>query len=209
MDFIEADQIMVAKSIVTQTKVPSWGLPRVSQKQNVDFTKYFYDSSAGQGVTAYVIDTGINTSHKDFQGRATWGYNAADGVNEDGVGHGTHVAGTIGGATYGIAKKVSLIAVKVLGSDGSGTNSDVLKGIEWVISDAQSKGTAAKSVANMSLGGSYSAALNQAVEEAVSAGITFAVAAGNENVDAANSSPASAKSAITVGAIDQDDSRAS
>lgn len=200
---------MVAKSIISQSNVPSYGIARISQKSSrLDLSTYFYDSSAGKGVTAYVIDTGINTSHEDFGGRATWGFNSADDINEDGVGHGTHVAGTIGGTTFGVAKKVSLIAVKVLGSDGSGTNSGVIKGIEWATSDAQTKGTAAKSVANMSLGGSYSAALNQAVAEAVSAGITFAVAAGNENADASTSSPASTKSAITVGAIGEDDARA-
>lgn len=209
VEFVEEDQIMVAKSLLTQTKVPSWGISRISQKsKNASLTSYFYDSSAGEGVTAYVIDTGINVDHIDFEGRATWGFNSADSKNEDGVGHGTHVAGTIGGATYGVAKKCDLVAVKVLGSDGSGTNAGVIEGVEWVTSDAKSKGKSDKSVANMSLGGTISAALNKAVAAAVTSGITFVVAAGNENVDASNSSPASEKSAITVGATQIGDARA-
>lgn len=202
---------MVAKGIISQPNAPSWGLPRISQKKRIstNSTSYFYDETAGAGVTAYVIDTGINIAHQDFEGRATWGFNSADDVDEDGQGHGTHVAGTIGGATFGVAKKVDLIAVKVLGSDGSGTNSGVIQGVEWATSDAVKKGKAEKSVANMSLGGSFSAALNKAVDAAVEAGITFAVAAGNENEDAKNSSPASTKTAITVGATEIDDTRAS
>ncbi|KAH8154959.1 uncharacterized protein LAJ45_01492 [Morchella importuna] len=210
VDFVEEDQIMVAKSLLTQTKVPSWGIARISQKsgKNASLTNYFYDSSAGEGVTAYVIDTGINVDHVEFEGRATWGFNSADDKNEDGVGHGTHVAGTIGSVTYGVAKGVSLVAVKVLGSDGSGTNAGVIEGVEWVTSDAKSKGKSDKSVANMSLGGTVSAALNKAVAAAVDSGVTFVVAAGNENVDASNSSPASEKSAITVGATQIGDARA-
>ncbi|KAH0606864.1 uncharacterized protein H6S33_003698 [Morchella sextelata] len=208
--FVEEDQIIVAKSLLTQTKVPSWGIARISQKsgKNASLTNYFYDSSSGEGVTAYVVDTGINVDHVEFEGRATWGFNSADSKNEDGVGHGTHVAGTIGSVTYGVAKKVDLVAVKVLGSDGSGTNAGVIEGVEWVTSDAKSKGKSDKSVANMSLGGTVSAALNKAVAAAVSSGITFVVAAGNENVDASNSSPASEKSAITVGATQIGDARA-
>lgn len=149
---------------------------------------------------------GILTTHNEFGGRATFGYNAVAGSsNTDGNGHGTHVSGTIGGTTYGVAKKVSLVAVKVLGDDGSGTNSGVIAGIQWAATNSGGK----KAVANMSLGGDYSAALNDAVAAAVSAGLTFAVAAGNSGLNAANYSPASTPSAITVGATDSTDTRAS
>lgn len=195
--------------MISQSNVPSYGLARISQKTNPDLSTYYYDESAGEGVTAYVIDTGINIKHKDFEGRATWGHNSIDSIDDDGAGHGTHVAGTIGGATHGVAKKVKLVAVKVLGGDGSGTTTSVIKGIEWAAAHARDSGDIAKSVANMSLGGGYSAALNQAVAAVVSAGMCFAVAAGNEATDASNSSPASTKTAITVGATQKDDKMAS
>lgn len=130
-------------------------------------------------------------------------------TNSSCPGHGTHCAGTIGGSTYGVAKKASLIAVKVLDASGSGTNSGVISGIQWASSDASSKGISKKAVASMSLGGSKSTAVNSAVASAVGTGMTFVVAAGNDNANAANYSPASEASAITVGATTSANARAS
>ncbi|KAI5813591.1 alkaline proteinase [Pyronema omphalodes] len=202
--FVEPDRVVQLAAQVTQASAPSWGLGRVSRRAR-GATSYVYDSSAGSGVTAYIIDTGIQITHNEFGGRARWGYNAIDTSDSDGNGHGTHVAGTVGGTNYGIAKLVSLVAVKVLDASGSGSYSAVIAGIQWATKDSAGK----RAVANMSLGGTYSAAVNSAVTEAVNAGITFAVAAGNSNTDAGNTSPASTPSAITVGATDSTDSRAS
>lgn len=196
------------QNIVTQDNAPSWGLPRISHRENKGQTAYLYPDSAGKGVLAYVIDTGINVEHKEFGGRATFGANMVGGENVDDNGHGTHVAGTIAGSTFGLAKKADLVAVKVLGgSSGSGTNSGVMKGIEWAINDARSKGKSRHCVANMSLGGGFSAALNKVVKTATNSGLTFVVAAGNDGVDASGSSPASSPSAITVAASTKDDKK--
>ncbi|MFE8034611.1 S8 family serine peptidase, partial [Thiohalocapsa marina] len=183
---------------------PVWGLDRVDQRELPLDAGYTYATGA-HAVTAYVVDTGIRTTHAEFGGRATWGTNfAGDGNNTDCNGHGTHVAGTIGGATYGIAKDIRLVAVKVLGCDGSGTWTGVINGIDWMIANKQ-----LPAVANLSLGGGYSASINRAVANAAAAGITMAVAAGNENTDACDSSPASEPSALTVGASTSSDARAS
>ncbi|KAL2258709.1 hypothetical protein VTK26DRAFT_7874 [Humicola hyalothermophila] len=171
---------------------------------------YTFDSSAGEGITVFVVDTGIRISHSDFEGRATWGANFINNVDTDENGHGSHVAGTIGGKTFGVAKKVNLVAVKVLDADGSGTNSGVIQGMQFVASAATSQGLSGKAVMNMSLGGSRSRAVNSAINQIEAAGVVPVVAAGNENQDAANTSPGSAEAAITVGAIDQrTDARAS
>jgi len=201
------------------------GLARVSHRVKLTFetfNKYIYDDRGGEGVDAYVIDTGINVQHVDFQGRASWGVSIADGKFQDGVGHGTHCAGTIGSRTYGVAKKANLIAVKVLGSDGSGSTSDVIAGVQWTVKQATAKAVAAAkeialtgttkykgAVANMSLGGGKSPSLDLAVNRAVDAGLHFAVAAGNDNRDACNYSPAAAEKPITVGASTLVDERAS
>lgn len=203
IDFIEPDTVVRASALTSQSNAP-WGLGRISHKSKGSST-YIYDTSAGAGTYSYIIDTGIYTSHPDFEGRATFGANYADSSNTDGNGHGTHVAGTTGSATYGVAKKTQLIAVKVLGSDGSGSNSGVISGINWAANDAKNKGRIGKAVANMSLGGSYSSATNSAVRSATSAGLFMAVAAGNDGVDASNTSPASESSACTVGATDIND----
>jgi len=189
-----------------QDKPQSWGLTRVSQR-TLDLSKpYNYPDSAGEGIEAWVVDTGINVSLPDFEGRAVWAENfSGDGKKEDGNGHGTHVAGTIGGKEYGVAKKVKLFAVKVLGSDGSGSYSGVIAGINYVAE----KATKGKSVANMSLGGPTNKGLNDAVDAAVDAGVAFVVAAGNDNKDACNSSPAGASKVLTVGASDKTDKKAS
>lgn len=179
----------------TQDNPPSWGLDRIDQADTQGDKKYKYPDSAGEGVTAYVIDTGVHISHKDFGGRASYGFNAIDGSDkaEDDNGHGTHVSGTIAGEKHGVAKKAKIVAVKVLDGQGSGTTEQVVAGIDWV-----TKNHKGPSVANMSLGGGVDEALDAAVKKAIDSGVTFGVAAGNESSDAGQSSPARVKEAITV-----------
>lgn len=200
--YIESDAIVTASG--TQSPA-TWGLDRIDQRDLPLSGSYTYDTD-GSGVTAYIIDTGILFGHVEFGGRATTGYDAvtSGGTAADCNGHGTHVAGTVGGATYGVAKQAALVAVRVLGCSGSGSTSGVIAGIDWVTNNAIKP-----AVANMSLGGSFSASLNTAVANAVAAGVTFAVAAGNENTDACTRSPASAPNAITVAATTSGDARAS
>lgn len=198
-----------------------WGLARVSHRDQLSFgtyNKYLYAAEGGEGVDAYVIDTGTNIEHVDFEGRAKWGKTIPQGDEDvDGNGHGTHCSGTVGGKKYGVAKKANIYAVKVLRSNGSGTMSDVMKGVEWAAEAHLEQVELAKkgkrkgfkgSAANMSLGGGKSPSLDQAVNAAVEAGLHFAVAAGNDNADACNYSPAAATKALTVGASALDDSRA-
>jgi subtilisin family serine protease len=180
----------------------SWGQTRISQKKILLNGKYHATETGGNGVTAYIVDTGVYVQHSDFQGRATFGYKASPGwSNNDANGHGTHVASTTAGKLYGIAKKAQIVAVKVLGDNGQGSTAGVIAGVDYVVEQHQSKGKK-PSTANLSLGGSFSSALNNAITLAVSAGITFVVAAGNDNYDACQYSPASADGAITVGATD-------
>ena len=183
---------------------PTWGLDRIDQK-TLPLSKS-YTSRSAAGVTAYVIDTGIRISQQDFGGRASYGWDfiGNDSVAADCNGHGTHVAGTIGGATYGVAKNVKLVSVRVLDCNGSGSYSAIIAGIDWVTAHA-----AKPAVANMSLGGVNSAALNNAVTRSIAAGVTYAVAAGNDGKNACNYSPAATPDAITVGATDAGDVRAS
>lgn len=192
---IEQDQII--RIATTQTS-PPWGLDRIDERTLPLSHSYTY-THTGSGVDAYVIDTGIETSLSQFGGRANTLYGSAD-CN----GHGTHVAGIIGSKTYGVAKNVRLHGVQVLGCDGSGTTSDVIAGINWVTAHH-----AAKSVANLSLGGSKSTALNNAVTALSKSGVFVAVAAGNDNADACSGSPASAASVEAAAASASDDSRAS
>lgn len=204
----------------TESMAP-WGLARVSHRDTLSFgtfNKYLYADEAGEGVDAYVIDTGTSVSHVDFEGRAHWGKTIPNGdADEDGNGHGTHCSGTIAGKKYGVAKKANVYAVKVLRSSGSGTMADVIAGVDWAAERHQSQVEMAQSgkrkgfkgsVANMSLGGGKTKMLDNAVDAAVDAGIHFAVAAGNDNADACNYSPAAAPNAVTVGASAIDDSRA-
>ncbi|MER5460962.1 MULTISPECIES: S8 family peptidase [unclassified Streptomyces] len=186
----------------TQDNPPSWGLDRIDQADTAGDKKYTYPDSAGEGVTAYVVDTGVRITHKDFGGRATHGFDAVDNDDsaDDGNGHGTHVAGTIAGATYGVAKKAKIVAVRVLDDNGSGTTEQVVAGIDWV-----TKNHKGPSVANMSLGGGVDEALDEAVRKAIASGVTFAVAAGNESTDASQGSPARVKEAITVASSTKED----
>ncbi|GAW24938.1 hypothetical protein ANO14919_145340 [Xylariales sp. No.14919] len=201
VEYIEHDAIVRASA--TQNNA-DWGLARLSNTSPNSST-YTYDDTAGEGVCAYVVDTGIDVDHEEFEGRATFASNQVDSDDTDGNGHGTHVAGTIGSKTYGVAKKVSLYAVKVLGADGSGTNAGVIAGMDFVVSDAPERDCPKGVVVNLSLGGGVSQSVNEAAANVVSAGNFMAVAAGNEAEDASNSSPASEPSVCTVGATDDTD----
>jgi subtilisin family serine protease len=193
------------RALGSQTPVPSWGLDRLDQRDLPLNNTYVYPNTASN-VTAYIIDTGIRTTHQDFGGRASWGTNTTgDGNNSDCHGHGTHVAGTVGGSAYGVAKGVSLVAVKVLNCAGSGTTAGVVAGVDWVT--ANSPGP---SVANMSLGGGAQPALDTAVANSIASGVTYAIASGNSSgADACNFSPARVATALTVNASDISDNRAS
>ncbi|KND91783.1 Cuticle-degrading protease [Tolypocladium ophioglossoides CBS 100239] len=205
VDYIEQDAIV---TISTTQQGADWGLTRISSQQP-GTTTYTYDASAGAGTCAYVIDTGVDVTHPDFEGRASFLANFADQDNTDGNGHGTHVSGTIGSKTYGVAKKTTIFGVKVLDASGSGTNSGVIAGMDFVSRDAAGQNCPRGVVVNMSLGGGRSSAVNQAAANIVSAGLFLAVAAGNSAQDASNFSPASEPTACTVGATVRDDSLAS
>ena len=201
---IEADQLVTASALTTQSGA-TWGLDRIDQRALPLNASYSYPRR-GAGVTAYVVDTGILASHADFAGRVRSGYSAInDGRGTaDCNGHGTHVAGTIGGTTDGAAKSAALVPVRVLSCSGSGTLSGMVAGLDWVLANAKRP-----AVVNMSLGGGASSTVDAAVARVVAGGIPVVVAAGNENVDACTKSPARAASAITVGATTSTDARAS
>ncbi|MEV7508574.1 S8 family peptidase [Streptomyces sp. NPDC090085] len=190
----------------TQPNPPSWGLDRIDQRALPLNQSYTYPDKAGEGVTAYIIDTGVRITHQDFGGRASYGFDAIDNDNtaQDGHGHGTHVAGTVAGNAYGVAKKARIVGVRVLDNNGSGTTAQVVAGIDWVTRNAVKP-----AVANMSLGGSADSALDTAVRNSIASGITYGLAAGNESTNASTKSPARVAEGITVGATTNTDAKAS
>jgi subtilisin family serine protease len=205
---VEPDVEMQASAGGTETSAP-WGLDRLDQTALPLNTSYSY-ATDGSGVTVYIVDTGINYGHTDFGGRATAGYDAitSGGTAADCNGHGTHVAGTVAGTKYGVAKAPRLVGVRVLDCAGSGSSSGVIAGLDWVLQQKQAN-PSRPMVVNMSLGGGVSTALDNAVTSLVNAGVTVVVAAGNSTADACTQSPARAAAAITVGATDKTDTFAS
>jgi hypothetical protein len=199
--WVEQDRVV---SVAATQNNATWGLDRIDQRNRPLSTTFTYPRTASN-VTAYIIDTGILTSHSQFGGRARLGPTYAGGGSAtDCNGHGTHVAGTVGGSTYGVAKAVQLVAVKVLSCSGSGSTSGVISGVNWVTQNA-----VRPAVANMSLGGGASSSLDNAVTNSINSGIVYALAAGNSSANACNSSPARTPAAITVGSSTSGDARSS
>ena len=200
--FVEEDGPM---EIVTTQSNATWGLDRIDQPSRPLTGTYTY-TTTGSGVNVYIIDTGIRITHTQFGGRASVAFDSVrDGRNGiDCNGHGTHVSGTVGGSTYGVAKGVRLFAVRVLSCSGSGSTSGVIAGVDWVTANR-----IRPAVANMSLGGSVSTALDNAVANSINSGVTYAIAAGNSNTNASTSSPARVGAAITVGSSTSTDARSS
>lgn len=201
---VEPDQVVHADG--TQNPAP-WGLDRIDQRA-LPLNGSFTSASTGVGVTAYVVDSGIRADHVDFEGRVSPGFNVVNDLNgtSDCNGHGTHVAGTIGGHTYGVAKAVQLVPVRVLDCQGAGTTSGIVAALDWIIAQHQ---PGAPAVANLSLGGDASTALDNAVQATIADGVTVVVAAGNSSADACSTSPSRVPAALTVGATDSTDARAS
>jgi len=202
VSFVEEDQVFtVAQSCSPPVTVNSWGLTRIAEVDMSLDGFYNFPTIAGRNTISYTVDTGVYIEHHDFQGRAKFGFKAESFWSDtDRNGHGTHVASTTAGAAYGVARASDIIAVKVLGDNGSGTTAGVVAGINFVIGD--SKTHQKKSIINMSLGGGFSAALNAACDAAVDNDVVTVVASGNSNADACSSSPASAAEVVSVGATD-------
>jgi subtilisin family serine protease len=189
----------------TQQDPPSWGLDRIDQDDHPLDRSYTWPESAGAGVHVYVVDSGLRTSHQEFGGRASSGWDFVDNdpVAQDANGHGTHVAGTAVGATYGVAKKAEVVGVRVLDGEGGGTTASVIAGIDWVAKNAKKP-----AVANLSLGGAANPQLDAAVRNAIASGVTFVLAAGNDSLPASLFSPGRVKEGLTVGASDLKDRQA-
>jgi len=204
IEYIEPDGSAYATAV--QSSPPSWGLIRVGEWQNkLSINKYAYPNAAGAGVDVYVLDTGVKTSHSSFEGRAKMVKNfVREEGPEDNNGHGTHVAGTIASAKYGIAKKAHIFGIKVLNAQGSGLYSRIISAIDYVVKHARP----GKTVVNLSLAGEYSKALNDVMKAARKRGVVVVVAAGNEHQNACNLSPASSVHVLTVGATDKSDNTA-
>ncbi|WP_299531393.1 S8 family peptidase [uncultured Streptomyces sp.] len=199
---VEQDQKV--HSTATQSNAP-WGLDRIDQTNLPLSGTYTYPDSGGGSTTVYVLDTGVRITHQEISGRASYGYDFVDNdaVAQDGAGHGTHVATTVAGSTYGVAKKAKIVAVRVLGNDGSGTTAGVIAGVDWITANH-----VASSVANVSLGGGASTALDDAVRRSIASGVTYSIAAGNAGALASSYSPARVATALTVGATTRTDARA-
>jgi subtilisin family serine protease len=204
VDYVEADRVVTVAATQTMDAAGEpWGLDRIDQRNRPGSRTYTYNAT-GAGVTAYVVDTGIATAHTQFGGRAANVYDAFGGNGQDCHGHGTHVAGTIGAATWGVAKGVTLRGVRVLNCSGRGSTSGIIAALNWIRTNG-----ARPAVANMSLGGGFSSSLNSAATNLSNAGVFLAVAAGNESQNACNVSPASASGVFTTAASDRNDRRAS
>ncbi|CAG9953244.1 unnamed protein product [Clonostachys rosea f. rosea IK726] len=206
VEYVEQDSSLSAYAYVEQAS-PPWGLGRISTRDRKTGIPYTYDSSAGAGTCAYVIDTGIDATHPDFEGRAEMVANFVDNINTDDDGHGTHVAATIGGAKYGVAKKTRLLGIRVLTKDGDGSLAGFIKGMDFVAEDSAKRNCTQGVVSNMSVGGAFSTSINEAAASMVKKNIFLAVAAGNSNTDAEDFSPASEPTVCTVGAASPWDGR--
>jgi subtilisin family serine protease len=205
VEYIEQDAVFTtASAAYTQQPGAPWGLARISSR-TPGATTYFYDTTSGERTCAYIVDTGIYASHPDFGGRASQVANYVDSTTTDGNGHGTHIAGIIGGAVHGVAKQAILLGVKVLSDSGSGSTSGVIAGLNFILNDAPTRNCPNGVVVNLSIGGAYSTAMNAAAASLVDAGFFVSVAAGNSNDDAGNYSPASEPSVCTVGGSDRSD----
>ncbi|ORY07885.1 subtilisin-like protein, partial [Basidiobolus meristosporus CBS 931.73] len=207
IDYVESEGHFLSNDQITlQLDPPNWGLPRISHRKRSLHLPYIYNSKAGSGVDVYVLDSGVNVAHLDFQGRARLGANFVDEVADDLKGHGTHVAGIIAGSTYGVAKKANIISVKVIPSNGHAKTSSIIQGLEWAVKTIQRRKT--NSVINMSFNGRRSQAINDAIAAAATVNIPVVVSAGNKRSDSCKFSPASADWALTVGATDKHDRKA-
>ncbi|KAF1976766.1 oryzin precursor [Bimuria novae-zelandiae CBS 107.79] len=203
---IEEDTIMTTSDFVTQSMPENWGLAAISSRTNGS-TEYVYDSSAGEGTYSYIVDTGIRITHQEFEGsRAIWGYNAVNDLNTDNAGHGTHVAGTAVGKTYGVAKKSTAVAVKVF-EDDSALASVVIAGFNWAVQDIVEKNRTSTAVINMSVSSGASAIWDAAMTAAWNQGVLSVAASGNENRAASEHSPCRSPEVICVGNLQKNDAR--